>query len=908
MQRNITAGTLVALLTAASTCAGAATKTILDASCYWRRYYRFGVSRVSADLLKDQGQALLGRRRYMLLKRQTERRLTRSGVNLHNVDWRDHVIHAAGGARAFNPSTTPPPPATWTAAEFDDAAWARDRGLFQGGPLPGITNIVLGQYAESVDLRLRTACYRGRFLVNDPARAGDLTLRLVYTGGVQVFLNGRLVARGHLPAGSLDPETPAEGYPAAAYRAKTDRLARRTLGPITLAARLLRKGTNILAVEVRASPFHPVALTNKIQPNWGGPGRPWPHAKLLELHLAAASDQVVSAAERPAGLRLWVEDMHHRVLSSDYGPPGPHRGVVRFVGARNGTYAAQLVVGCGPRTAPITRLSARPSDLKHTTARTTLPASCIRVLHMLPFPTERWTLQYLGDERGLSAKFPDLKELAAWRAAPAHGSPWLFDRLTTSTGESVAPGTSRPIWLSLRVPSDARPGTYQGTVKVSVTGRPPLDLPVEVEVVDWTLPDPKQFRTVVGCEQNPYGVAEQYNVTPWSDRHFKLMEPSFRQLTRVGNQWLNVPVLLRTEFGNRSDTMIRWIRRKDGQLTFDYAVLDRYLGLAVKHWGRPRVVHFIVMQGMKSSLTPPAPHRVTIFDEATGKSSDFAITNTLKPVWPPRGQAPLSAAQRAAWKAFATSLFAHMKQLGLAKSMYWGAPWEVEANPDLKNRLAAWVPGVYWTAGPHEMMSNGTFAKNEKFYRIVTDIRYHGGWPSFRDDMGWKSKTLHLLNPRVGGTAFALHTTSHPFAYRCMVDRALALGRSGFSRVGADEWAGVHYRGMDLPKWLTGIPVLFLLWPGEQGAESSARFEALIEGVQETEARIFIEQALDRGRLPRELANRARALLRRRSRDTDFWQGNSIIYSMERYHHGWQERSRALYRMAAEVTQRAGGN
>jgi len=81
-----------------------------------------------------------------------------------------------------------------------------------------------------------------------------------------------------------------------------------------------------------------------------------------------------------------------------------------------------------------------------------------------------------------------------------------------------------------------------------------------------------------------------------------------------------------------------------------------------------------------------------------------------------------------------------------------------------------------------------------------------------------------------------------------MVDRALAQGRTGFTRVGADEWAGIHYDGMDVPRWLTGIPVLFLLWPGPQGAETSVRFEALLEGIQETEARIFIEQALHRGR------------------------------------------------------------
>jgi hypothetical protein len=212
---------------------------------------------------------------------------------------------------------------------------------------------------------------------------------------------------------------------------------------------------------------------------------------------------------------------------------------------------------------------------------------------------------------------------------------------------------------------------------------------------------------------------------------------------------------------------------------------------------------------------------------------------------------------------------------------------------------------VFWTAGPHEMIYNGTYAKDEKFYKIITDIRYQGGWPSFRDDMGWKSKTLHLLNPRVGGTCFALHTTSHPFAYRVMPARALIKGRSGFARLGADDWAAVHYEGMDLPTWITGIPVLFMLWPGRDGAVSSARFEALLEGIQTTEARIFVEQALDGNRLPADVAARVRKVLDEDAAETDFFQGNSLVQSMEEYSCGWQDRSRRLYAAAAEVSRAA---
>jgi len=199
------------------------------------------------------------------------------------------------------------------------------------------------------------------------------------------------------------------------------------------------------------------------------------------------------------------------------------------------------------------------------------------------------------------------------------------------------------------------------------------------------------------------------------------------------------------------------------------------------------------------------------------------------------------------------------------------------------------------------MMANGTFAKNERFYKLVADLRYQGRWPSFREDMGWKSRTLHLNNPRPGGTCLALHTTSLPWACRLLADRCIAMGRCGFTRVGADEWAATHYDRMTVPRWITGVPVLFALWPGPSGAETSVRFEAMLEGIQEAEARIFIEQAVDAGKLPPPLRARARKALRESFDETTFLQGNSIVHALYRNHYRWQERSRRVYRLAADV-------
>jgi len=84
------------------------------------------------------------------------------------------------------------------------------------------------------------------------------------------------------------------------------------------------------------------------------------------------------------------------------------------------------------------------------------------------------------------------------------------------------------------------------------------------------------------------------------------------------------------------------------------------------------------------------------------------------------------------------------------------------------------------------------------------------------------------------------------------------------------------------------------LWPGPNGAEPSARLEAMIEGLQELEARIFVEQTLDRGILSAEQAERVTERLGRHFKGT-------FAVGLD-----WQARSKAIYQLASEVAAIAG--
>lgn len=212
--------------------------------------------------------------------------------------------------------------------------------------------------------------------------------------------------------------------------------------------------------------------------------------------------------------------------------------------------------------------------------------------------------------------------------------------------------------------------------------------------------------------------------------------------------------------------MIRWVRKRNGTLSFDYAVLDRYLDLAVKHWGRPRVINFVVMHGTTAGLKPPPAPEVNVFDERTGRTASTPVG----------GPGMTKQDKRRIWRPFAQALHAHMKARGLEHFMHWGYPLDKEEDPELREVLAECVPGVGWVAGPHQIGSWGF--PDPKQYKVFGTVRYFGKWPRFRTDRGWKSPTVHLAIPRLDSSVLAVHHTSHPFAYRVLVDHALALGRS----------------------------------------------------------------------------------------------------------------------------------
>ncbi len=821
---------------------------------------------------------------------------------------RDPVFGTSQDAKPLVPEKPPTviyssklPPADWVLPGFDDSSWRRAPGPFAGGY--GARQHQGWTKPESIAL----ICLRGKFTVLEPEKVKRLRLSTAFRGGMVVYLNGREVARSYLPAGNIDSLTLAQGYPFEAFsspdgkvalgRWRSDREAQqkrlelrlRKLTHLELPVNLLRRGRNVLALEIHRSPQHPDSpgLQESQRGIWGTAG-------LLEVNLEAPGLRgIVPNVERAAGFQVWNADLLAGVFDADYGDANEPLRPLGIVAAQNGAFAAQVVVGSDQ---PIKHLHAEVSNLEAQSSRAQIPASRVEIRYPQPD----------GAERGATERYPHLRNVCRFDSlaeSPLQEIP-LYEKDISTGATTPRFGAVQPIWITVNVPADAAPGNYQGTLTIRADGVTAVEVPVHLHVSDWKLPDSQDFHTLADFIQSPDSVAEKYQVPLWSDRHFELMAKSFAELGKVGNKTLYIPLLCRTHFGN-PQTMVRWIRQPDGTYAHDYRILDRYLDTALAHMGKPRVVALYVWErytGPHGSLgtkdKPPTgwlPGRVSELDPVTGKVRELETPKYTTPE------------MKAFWQPVIQEIRARLEERGLGDAMMFGMNGDfsrVTKEPvELFKELA---PGVPWVSQGHGLVKQ-LFGVPVGYATTVWNARFAVD-PSIKRTHGWQREMLVAHFHR--GMRADVYLTET----RLMGEMNIQGSQRGFGRLGADFWPIlINERGRRTPitrrypqlaTWgQLSLGTAFLA-PGPEGAISTVRFELIREGIEECEARIFIERALlDEGlrtRLGVNLATECQALLDERTRIVQWstWHAGNYEYFLSS---DWQERSRKLYDTAARV-------
>ena len=153
------------------------------------------------------------------------------------------------------------------------------------------------------------------------------------------------------------------------------------------------------------------------------------------------------------------------------------------------------------------------------------------------------------------------------------------DRLDPVENLKVDANTTCPIWLDIRVPAEAKSGTYNGFVTVKADGKK-LSLPLQLQVADKVLPEPSKWAFHLDLWQNPYAVARYFDVPLWSQQHFDKMRPTMELLASAGQKIITCSVISRPWNGQTCDpfeSMIAKMKQIDGTWKYDYTVFDKWV-------------------------------------------------------------------------------------------------------------------------------------------------------------------------------------------------------------------------------------------------------------------------------------------------------------------------------------------
>jgi hypothetical protein len=755
------------------------------------------------------------------------------------------------GGPPFDPANPGPaldffsrlPDRAWTSAEFDDSAWARYLAVDLDDYL-GDYGLPAAHWGGQMWPAL--LCLRTRFGISDPAAAGDLTIHVTCLGGVVAYVNGREIGRGFMPEGPIHPLSPAVKYPIDAYtaadgttplpevgwQAKSKDAAEAALLPryekrlrrlaLRVPAAALVKGANVLCLAVHRAP-----IAGPMQR--GG----WIHLGIRSATLTSASGAgVIPYAEALAGPRIGSAIPEEQIFDT----PGDKPFARRVEGRMTAWMRGKLYRGI-PR--------ANPFD----------PVLPVRMA--APRNGVCSGQVVVSDPAGLRGVSAALKSLAGTsgdippgavevRYAAQHAAMHYCDALMPAPPDGAK---TVPVWMIVHVPKTQAPGWYAGTLAVKAN-RKDFAFPVHVLVTGSTLPDARDLSPLIGIAGSADTIALHYQVKPWSDDHFRLMEPSFRMLGQVGNDVLQIPVILGGMYGSaargwatrgskgvRCQPLVRWVK-DGGGVKPEFSLLERYLDAYLKHCAPPKALSLYVWDsgcarevadayegrrvpsrelGLKSPLV------VQLWDPATGTASDLPAPqfdeDGAEAFWKPLFEGARRIVAKRGWP---------------ERILMAGLGGDLRPSEKQGERLRQWAPCLRWHILSHfsgdpppkngRQMATGGLEVGVKGYPWRSFIHPFTA-AEFANDLAANFDYLDLPTAR-----WHWKDDSPPLLFR-----TLPMIWGSLGHLGLDFWPGVQGAPRNT-SFFTESSAMTV--PGPDGAVPTVRFQMLREGVQDMEIRL----------------------------------------------------------------------
>ena len=298
---------------------------------------------------------------------------------------------------------------------------------------------------------------------------------------------------------------------------------------------------------------------------------------------------------RPEGLQVWNSPSLRTDFALDFGDPCETLRPVVICGARNGAFSEKVVLGS---TKPIRGLKATLGGLQGPGG--TIPASrgaialcgCGRRRVRDVQPTLTALATSSGTQR--TATWADAL-VTLLDAPPAEYEVVRCGRPRMWRARRGVFGAVAPVWMTVRVPADAKPGVYEGKLIGQLPGREAGGSARAAGGGRLDAARPRQLPDLGGDDPVPGHAATGIRRAAWSDKHFELIARSFRLIREVGSGVLYLPLICCTHYGNE-ESMVRWVKKGENEYDFDFTVMDNYLDVAEKNLGQPKLVCFLVWE------------------------------------------------------------------------------------------------------------------------------------------------------------------------------------------------------------------------------------------------------------------------------------------------------------------------
>lgn len=387
------------------------------------------------------------------------------------------------------------------------------------------------------------------------------------------------------------------------------------------------------------------------------------------------------------------------------------------------------------------------------------------------------------------------------------GEVLVADVLDINDSMTVPAGRKQPVWMTVSVPSDARPGKYSGKLTVTSSNAKARSLNVALTVADHVLPPARDWAFHLDLWQNPYSVARYENVPLWSEAHFEAMRPVMRMLAEAGQKSVTATIMSRPWNGQTEDafgSMVTKIRRIDGTWLYDYTIFDRW-------------VEFMFSLGIDRQINCysmiPWALQFDYIDQATSSPATFQA-------------APGSEEYNEYWGAFIADFARHLK----AKGWFEKTMIAMDERP-LESMQA--VLGLIRKIEPAFKISLAGNYHEPVIYDIVDFSETFSGKQEFPESAKTKRKELGLTTTFYTCCAEAhpnMFVISNPDEAAWLGWFAQAEGYDGYLRWAYNSWTIDPLTDARFRTWPAGD--CFVVYPGGRG---SVRFSKLVEGIQDFE-------------------------------------------------------------------------